>query len=141
LAVPLRRHRQGSPGTCTRYDPAMRVIHSAGVAALVLLALSSCGTPSTPTGPVPAQTPPARCHGEFVADVDTSVPGEATPEAAAVAWASSERAPSGAPTVGWKATDTAQSSGDLTVNSGDWTLGLTRTVPGGWVVSGLRCGN
>lgn len=119
----------------------MRDIRSAGAAALLLLALSSCGPPPTPTSPVPAQTP-APCHGEFVADVDTSVPGEATPEAAAVAWAISARAPSGAPTGGWMATDEAmERSGDLTVNSGDWTVGLTRTIPGGWLVSGLRCGD
>lgn len=123
----------------------MRDIHSAGVAALLLLALCSCGTSPTPAGPVTAQTPaksPAPCHGEFVADVDTSVPGEATPEAAAVAWATSRGAPAGAPTGGWKAADEAmEHGGDLTVNSGDWTVGLTRTIPGGWLVSGLRCGD
>ena len=136
--VTVGRRRQ--PRDYQGYDPAMRDIHSAGASALLLLALSSCGPAPAPPGPVPAQTL-APCHGEFVADVDTSVPGEATPEAAAVAWASSGRAPSGAPTEGWKATDEAmQRGGDFTVNSGDWTVGLTRTVPGGWLVSGLRCG-
>lgn len=76
----------------------------------------------------------APCHGAFVADVDTSVPGEPTPEAAAVAWASSGFAPSGAPTDGWKATD------DRSARSGDWIVGVSRTIPGGWVLSGLGCG-
>ena len=76
----------------------------------------------------------APCHGAFVADVDTSVPGEPTPEAAAVAWARSGFAPAGAPPDGWKATD------DRTVRSGDWIVGVSRTIPGGWVFSGLGCG-
>jgi hypothetical protein len=76
----------------------------------------------------------APCHGAYVADVDTSVPGEPTPEAASVACAQSVVAPSGAPTDGWKATD------DRTVQSGDWIVGVSRTIPGGWVVSGLGCG-
>lgn len=82
----------------------------------------------------------APCHGAYVADVDTrvpgvdiNIPGEPTPEAAAVAWAKSVIAPSGAPTDGWKAID------EQTVRSGDWIVGVTRTVTGGWVVSGLRC--
>ena len=74
------------------------------------------------------------CHGAYLSDIDTSVPGEPTPEAAAVAWAQSEAAPSGAPTDGWKATD------DRTVRSGDWIVGVSRTISGGWVVSGLGCG-
>jgi hypothetical protein len=83
----------------------------------------------------------APCHGVHVADVDTSVPGEPTPEAAAVAWSNSVLAPSGAPTDGWKATDEREErSGERTARSGDWIVGVSRTVPGGWVVSGLGCG-
>lgn len=115
-------------------------VRSAGVAALVVAALSSCGTAPTSAGAVPAQTM-APCHGAYAADVDTSVPGEPTPEAAAVAWSISALAPSGAPTVDWKATDgLIERTGERTVSSGDWTVGLSRTVPGGWLVSGLRCG-
>lgn len=88
------------------------------------------------------------CHGAYVSDVDTSVPGmdisvpgETTPEAAAVAWSKSVVAPSGAPTDGWKATDErAERSGERTVRSGDWIVGVSPTLPGGWVVSGLGCG-
>jgi hypothetical protein len=106
-------------------------------AAAVLLALTSCATASTQEmTSANAQTamPTTQCHGAYVADVDTSVPGEATPETAAIAWSKSVAAPSGAPTSGWKATD------ELTQQSGDWIIGVSQTVPGGWVVSGLGCG-
>jgi hypothetical protein len=84
-------------------------------------------------------TPP--CHGAYVADVDTSVPGEPTPEAAALAWAKSGAAPSGAPTDGWKAVDDPEEQNGLRkARSGDWLAGVSRTVPGGWIVSGLGCG-
>lgn len=73
------------------------------------------------------------CHGAYVADIDTSVPGDPTPEAAAAAWAKSVVAPAGAPTDEWKQAD------EQTVRSGDWIVGVSRTVPGGWVVSGLGC--
>ncbi len=82
----------------------------------------------------------APCHGAYVADVDTSVPGEPTPEAAALAWAESGAAPAGAPTEGWKAVDDRDEPGGLPkARSGDWTVGVTPTIPGGWVVSGLGC--
>jgi hypothetical protein len=91
-----------------------------------------------PTTPAPTDTAPgkgASCHGAYLADVDTSVPGEATPEAAAVAWAKSVNAPPGAPTDGWKATDERKErSRERTVRSGDWIVGLSSTVPVGWVV-------
>jgi len=105
----------------------------AGVLALILFTLSSCAAQPASTGAVPSGSA-APCHGAYVADVDTSVPGEPTPEAAAVAWAKSVNAPSGAPTDGWKAVD------ERTARSGDWNAGVSRTIPGGWVVSGLGCG-
>lgn len=62
-------------------------------------------------------------------------------EAAAVAWAKSVSAPSGAPTGGRKATDVQKERrGERTVRSGDRIVGLSSNVPGGWVVSGLGCG-
>ena len=83
----------------------------------------------------------APCHGAYVADVNTSVPGEATPEAAAMAWSQSVLAPSGAPTDGWEAVDDREKwSGLRKARSGDWIVGVTPTIPGGWVVSGLGCG-
>lgn len=106
-------------------------------AAAVLLALTSCAATTTQdmTAASAQTTPPATpCHGAYVADVDTSVPGEPTPEAAAIAWAKSVIAPTGAPTSGWKPTD------ELTLQSGNWIVGVTQTIPGGWVVSGLGCG-
>lgn len=116
------------------YAAAMRKnIGIAGVVALILFTLSSCAVQPASTGTVPDASA-APCHGAYVADVDTSVPGEPTPEAAAVAWAKSVIAPSGAPTHGWKAVD------ELTVRSGDWIAGVSTTIPGGWVVSGLGCG-
>lgn len=101
--------------------------------ALLLGALSSCGTnESPPTGPTAAVVPP--CHGAFVADVDTDAKGEATMKRAAEAWAKSAQAPSGAPTTGWAEVDVN------TLQRGDWTMGLTPTRSGGWIVSGLGCG-
>lgn len=105
---------------------------TAGGAALVLFTFSSCAAAPTATEAVPSARTP--CYGAYVSDVDTSVPGEPTREAAAVAWAKSVVAPSGAPTVGWKATD------ELTAQSGDWIVGVSRTTSGGWIVSGLGCG-
>jgi hypothetical protein len=96
----------------------------AGVVALLLLALSSRATTPAPTDTAPGKG--ASCHGAYLADVDTSVPGEATPEAAAVAWAESVNAPPGAPTDGWKATDERKErSRERTVRSGDWIVGLS----------------
>ena len=116
------------------YDAAMlKNVGIAGVLALSLFTLSSCAVQPASTGTVPSGSA-APCHGAYVADVDTSVPGEPTPEAAAVAWAKSLNAPSGAPTGGWKAGD------EQTAGSGDWNAGVSRTIPGGWVVSGLGCG-
>lgn len=118
---------------------------------LFLFALSACTTAPVPTPTATTlatatatATAPGKdtvpCHGAYVNDADTripavdiNVPGEATPELAAVAWAKSVNAPSGAPTDGWKATD------EHTVRSGDWIVGVTRTVTGSWVVSGLGC--
>ena len=111
-------------------------------ALLVLLALTSCASAPAPpqTGaPVPTATvttgeTATACHDPFVADVDTSVPGAATPVEAAAEWAAEHpAAPSGAPTVGWTPVD-AQ-----TVRSGDWIVGVSPTISGGWVVSGLGC--
>ena len=110
-------------------------MQAAGAATVLLFALSACASAPAPTVTAPGQglTP---CHDPFVADVDTSVPGEATPEAAAVAWSKSKSTftPSGAPHDGWKSTD------ERTVRSGDWVVGVSRTISGGWVVSGLGCG-
>lgn len=121
----------------------------AGAAAFILLALSACTTdpvpaPTTTTAAASTEAAPGKetapCHGAYVNDVDTrvpgvdtNVPGEPTPEAAAVAWAKSVLAPSGAPTEGWVAID------EQTARSGDWIVGVTRTVTGGWVVDGLGC--
>jgi hypothetical protein len=111
----------------------------AGVVALLLLALSSRATTPAPTDTAPGKG--ASCHGAYLADVDTGVPGEATPEAAAVAWAKSVNAPPGAPTDGWQATDERKErSRERTVRSGDWIVGRSSTAPVGWVVSGLGCG-
>ena len=128
------------------HEPEVRVnqprwpFRMAGAAAALLLALSACvTTPPAPPVAVTGQnaTP---CHGPYVADIDTSVPGEATPEAAAVAWSRSILAPSGAPIDGWKTTaEQTDRSGERTVRSGDWVVGVSRTIPGGWVVSGLGC--
>lgn len=118
------------------YDAVMAGrLQAAGAAAVLLLALSSCAT-----GPTQAVTESdlsdTPCHSPFVADVDTSVAGEATPEAAAMAWSKSKSpfTPSGAPHGGWK------SSHEQTVRSGDWVVGVSRTISGGWIVSGLGCG-
>ena len=116
------------------YDAAMlKNVGIGGVMALILFTLSSCAVQPASTGTVPSGSA-GPCHGAYVADVDTSVPGEPTPEAAAVAWAESVNAPSGAPTEGWKVVD------EQTARSGDWIAGVSRTIPGGWVVSGLGCG-
>lgn len=108
---------------------------AAGASAVVLFALSACSAAPAPavTAPSHGHTP---CHDPFVADIDTSVPGETTPEAAAVTWAQSKSSltPAGAPTMGWRSTD------ELTVQSGDWVVGVSQTISGGWVVSGLGCG-
>jgi hypothetical protein len=112
-------------------------------ALLVLLALASCASAPAPPqkgAPVPTATvttgETTACHNPFVADVDTSVPGAATPVEAATEWAAKHpAAPSGAPTAGWTPID-AQ-----TVRSGDWIVGVSPTIPGGWVVSGLGCGD
>ena len=110
-------------------------MQAAGAAGVLLFVLSACASAPAPAVTAPGQSLTA-CHGSFVADVDTSVPGEATPEAAAVAWSKSKSilTPSGAPHYGWKSTD------EKTVQSGDWVVGVTRTISGGWVVSGLGCG-
>lgn len=121
----------------------------AGAAVLILFALSACtsapaSTPAATMTAASTQAAPGKetapCHSAYVNDVDTrvpgvdtNVPGEPTPEAAAVAWAKSVLAPSGAPTVGWVAID------EQTARSGDWIVGVTRTVTGGWVVDGLGC--
>jgi hypothetical protein len=126
------------------YDAAMRKnVGAAGVTALILFALSSCATKpaSTDTAAAPASTAiapdkgAAPCHGAYLSAVDTSVPGEATPEAAAVAWSKSALAPSGAPTDGWKAVD------DRTRGSGDWIVRVVHVSPDGWLVDGLGCGS
>ncbi|MFF2243849.1 hypothetical protein ACFVTM_06670 [Arthrobacter sp. NPDC058130] len=106
----------------------------AGVSALILFVLSSCATAPASTEIAREPASSVACHGAYVADIDTSVPGEPTPIAAAVAWAKSVVAPSGAPIDGWKEVD------QQTVRSGGWTVGVSRTNPGGWVVSGLGCG-
>lgn len=73
------------------------------------------------------------CHGEFVADVDTSVEGATSQVGAAEAWAAHTSAPDGAPLAGWVLDE------DGSVTNGAWRLGLTRTDSGGWIVSGLDC--
>lgn len=116
------------------YDSAMkRNGGTIGVSTLILVTLASCGVPpaSMDTTPSSSAVP---CHGAYVADVDTSVPGEPTFGMAAEAWAKSAMAPSGAPSGGWDVVD------GVTMRSGDWAVGLTQTVGGGWVVSGLGCG-
>jgi hypothetical protein len=113
-------------------------------ALLVLFALGSCASaPAPPQARTPVPTaavtagetaPP--CHDPYVADIDTSVPGAATPVEAAAEWAAKyPSAPSGAPTAGWTRIDVQ------TVRSGDWIVGVSPTIPGGWVVSGLGCGD
>ncbi len=117
-------------------------VRMAGAATALLLVLTSCATTPAPADTATGQgaTP---CHDPYVADIDTSAPGEATPEAAAVAWSWSKSilTPSDAPNDGWKATDDwAEQSGERTVRNGDWVVGVSRTVSGGWLVSGLGCG-
>jgi hypothetical protein len=137
LDVPIRHLGMGPVMGITDlqpYDAGMRKnVGIAGVIAVILFTLSSCAVLPASTGTVPDASA-APCHGAYVADVDTSIPGEPTPEAAATAWAKSVIAPSGAPTHGWKAVN------ELTVRSGDWIAGVSPTIPGGWVVSGLGCG-
>lgn len=109
-------------------------VRLATAAALLLVVLSSCATAPASTDTA-AGGVPAPCHGAYVSDVDTRATGEATPGAAAVAWAKSVLAPSGAPPDGWKAVD------ERTLRSGDWIVGVARTVSGGWLVDGLGCGS
>jgi hypothetical protein len=75
----------------------------------------------------------AHCVGEFVADLDVSAPGSVSEVRAAEEWAAHVSAPDGTPRGGWVLDD------DGTVTSGEWTVGLTETDSGGWVVSGLDC--
>ncbi|MDQ0075720.1 hypothetical protein J2S97_000885 [Arthrobacter oryzae] len=59
-----------------------------------------------------------------------------------MAWSKSRSmlTPSGAPTDGWKTIDErTERSGERTVRSGDWVVGVSRTLSGGWIVSGLGC--
>lgn len=91
---------------------------------LCLFALSSCATTpmtaDTAAAPVSTEVAPTKgavpCHGAYLSKFDTSVPREATPEAAAVTWVKSALAPSGAPADGWTAVD------DQTLKSGDWIV-------------------
>lgn len=116
------------------YDAFMRVTMQA-VGAATICVLSACSSVPLPADSGSSMHPTA-CHGPYVADVDTSVPGEATPEGAALAWSETNSIlrPSGAPQHGWKLVD------DKTVRSGNWFVGVSRTLSGGWIVSGLSCG-
>lgn len=116
------------------YDAAVRKnVGIAGVTAAIVFTSASCAVQPASTGIVPSGSA-VPCHGAFVADVDTSVPGEPTPEGAALVWAKSVSAPSGAPTEGWNVVD------EQMVRSSDWIVGVSPTITGGWVVSGLGCG-